>query len=121
MFIPKSTGNPYFNQVGEGFKKAAGELNLDYDTQAPAAADATSQLPVIKDQVQRGVDVIVLSANSPDALNEALDQAKAKGTTVVTVDSDLMQAIDDDLDDGDLDTGNFRKGFGDCPILIIEP
>jgi rhamnose transport system substrate-binding protein len=89
VFIPKNTGNPYFNQVSEGFKKSADELKLDYDTQAPATADATSQLSVIKDQVQRGVDVLAISANSPDALNEVLDQAKAKGVTVVTVDSDL--------------------------------
>lgn len=39
----------------------------------------------------------------------------------LVVDGDLMQEIDEALDDGDLETGNFRKGFGDCPILIIEP
>ncbi len=39
----------------------------------------------------------------------------------LTLDADLMQEMDDALDDGDLDTGNFRRGFGDCPILIIEP
>jgi prepilin-type N-terminal cleavage/methylation domain-containing protein len=37
------------------------------------------------------------------------------------IDADLMQEIDETLDDGDLDSGNFRKGFGDCPLLIIEP
>ncbi len=37
------------------------------------------------------------------------------------IDADLMQEIDGSLDDGDLDTGSFRKGFGDCPLLIIEP
>lgn len=89
VFVPKSTGNPYFNQVAKGFETSAGDLNLDFSTQAPATADATSQLSVIKDQVQRGVNVIVLSANSPDALNEALDQAKEKGVMVMTVDSDL--------------------------------
>lgn len=86
VFIPKNTGNPYFNQVAKGFEGAEG---IEFDTQAPATGDATSQLSVIKDQVQRGVNVIVLSANSPDALNEALDQAKAKGVMIVTVDSDL--------------------------------
>lgn len=89
VFIPKSTGNPYFNQVAKGFEKSAGELGIEFNTQAPASADATSQLSVIKDQVQRGVNVIVLSSNSPDALNEALDQAKEKGVMVMTVDSDL--------------------------------
>jgi rhamnose transport system substrate-binding protein len=33
--------------------------------------------------------VILLSASSPDALNTVLDEARAKGVTVVTVDSDL--------------------------------
>ncbi|MES1168016.1 MAG: type II secretion system protein, partial [Oleiharenicola lentus] len=45
------------------------------------------------------------------------------GTTAapLLIDADLMEAIDDALDDGDLNTGSFRKGFGDCPIYILEP
>lgn len=39
----------------------------------------------------------------------------------LSIDADLMEEIDEALDDGNLETGNFRKGFGDCPILIIEP
>ena len=39
----------------------------------------------------------------------------------LSADAYLMQEIDEALDDGDLETGNFRKGFGDCPLLIIEP
>ena len=89
VYIPKNTGNPYFTQVITGFKQEAPQANIDFDTQAPDKADPTSQLPMIKNAVQQGVDVIVLSANSPDALNEALDQAHAKGITIITVDSDL--------------------------------
>jgi len=37
------------------------------------------------------------------------------------IDADLMEEIDEALDDGNLDTGNFRKGFGDCPLFILEP
>jgi prepilin-type N-terminal cleavage/methylation domain-containing protein len=37
------------------------------------------------------------------------------------IDADLMQEIDDALDDGDPNTGNFRHGFLDAPTLIIEP
>ncbi|HWD37284.1 MAG TPA: substrate-binding domain-containing protein [Fimbriimonas sp.] len=90
VFIPKQSGNAYFDEVDKGFKEAANELKCDYSMVAPASGDATSQIPVIKAQIQEGVDVIALSANSPDALNEVLDQAKAKGITVVTVDADLM-------------------------------
>lgn len=86
VFIPKNAGNPYFARVEEGLKKATG---IDLSTQAPQSGDATSQISVLKDQVQRGQQVIILSPNSPDALNETLDQITAKGVTVVTADSDL--------------------------------
>ena len=89
VFIPKDSANPYFKSVSEGFKESSAELGYDFQEQGPATADATSQLSIIKDQIQRKVDVIAISANSPDALNEALDDAKAAGIVVVTVDADL--------------------------------
>jgi len=89
VFIPKNEGNPYFEDTDKGFQDAAKELGCDYAMVGPAKADATSQIPVIKDQIQRGVDVIAISANSPDAMNMALDEARRKGILVVAVDSDL--------------------------------
>ena len=89
VYIPKNTGNPYFDPMIAGFRKAAEELGAEFDTVAPATANATSQLPIIKDQVQRGVTVLALSPNSPDALNPALREAIGRGVTVITVDSDL--------------------------------
>src|SRR5688500_18955619 len=89
VYTPKNTGNPYFDPMIDGFRKAAEELGAEFETVAPATADATSQLSIIKDQVQRGVDVLALSPNSPDALNPALRDAMNRGVTVITVDSDL--------------------------------
>ncbi len=89
VYIPKNTGNPYFKDVIKGFEDASKELKAEFTTTAPATGDATSQISFIKDQIQRGVDVIAISPNSPDALNPVLDQAKAKGITVITVDADL--------------------------------
>ncbi|MEZ0326975.1 MAG: substrate-binding domain-containing protein [Fimbriimonas sp.] len=89
VYIPKNTGNPYFNDVNRGFEEACKEVGADFTTVGPASAEATSQIPIIKEQIQRGVDVIAISANSKDALNPVLDQAKAKGIVVITVDSDL--------------------------------
>ncbi len=43
---------------------------------APATAEATSQIPFIEAQIQRGVDVIAIAPNSPDALNQVLDTAQ---------------------------------------------
>ncbi len=89
VYIAKSSGNPYFNQIESGFKKAAAQFHFEYSTQSPTSADATSQLEIIKDQIQRGVDVIAISPNSPDALDQVLDQARSKGIVVICVDDDL--------------------------------
>lgn len=89
VFIPKDTGNVYFKDVIRGFEDASKEIGAEFTTIGPAVADATSQISYIKEQVQRGVDVIAIAANSPDALNQALDEAKAKGITVITVDADV--------------------------------
>jgi general secretion pathway protein G len=45
----------------------------------------------------------------------------ATGETPLVIDADLMEDIDAVLDDGNLETGNFRRGFGDCPLFILEP
>src|SRR5262245_38212312 len=89
VYIPKNTGNPYFDPMIDGFRKAASETGMEFDTVAPATADATSQIPLVQAQVQRGVNVIAISPNSTDALNEVFKEAMAKGVIVVTVDSDL--------------------------------
>lgn len=90
VYIPKSAGNPYFAPVITGFKDAAAKLNVEFVDSAPQSAEATSQITIIKDQIQRKVDVIAISPNSPDALNAVLDDARAKGIKVITVDADLV-------------------------------
>jgi rhamnose transport system substrate-binding protein len=90
VYIPKNTGNPYFTEVDRGFEDAAKEIGADYHTTGPAKADASEQIPMIKEQIQRGVDVIAISADSVDALNPVLDEARSKGITVITVDADLV-------------------------------
>lgn len=89
VYIPKNTGNPYFDAVIAGFEKAAEEINIEFTTVAPSTPEATSQLPFIKAQIQRRVDVIAISPNSPDALNPVFKQAMDRGITVLIVNSDI--------------------------------
>jgi rhamnose transport system substrate-binding protein len=89
VYIPKNAGNPYFDPLTDGFKKACEENSVTFATVASDSADATSQIPLIKDQIQRGVNAIAISPNSVDALNPVLDEAKKAGIIIVTVDSDL--------------------------------
>jgi rhamnose transport system substrate-binding protein len=89
VYIGKNTGNPYFDSITGGFEDACKELGCEFEFVAPATAEATSQIPFIEAQIQRGVDVIAIAPNSPDALNQVLDDARSKGILVLTVNGDL--------------------------------
>lgn len=89
VYIPKNTGNPYFDSIIGGFQKACTELGCEFTTVAPATAEATSQVPFIKEQIQRKVDVLAISPNSPDALNQLFKEAMDAGIVVLIVNSDI--------------------------------
>ncbi len=104
VFVGKNTGNPYFDSLTQGFVEACEQIACDFKFVAPATAEATSQIPFIEAQVQRGVDVIAISPNSPDALNQVFDAAREKGIIVLTVNGDI--------------TGN--EGHRDATILPTD-
>ena len=79
VYIGKNTGNPYFDSINGGFVDACKQIGCQYEFVAPATAEATSQIPIIEAQIQRGVNVIAIAPNSPDAMNQVLDEARAKG------------------------------------------
>jgi rhamnose transport system substrate-binding protein len=89
VFIPKNTGNPYFNSLLSGFEKGCKAQNVDFLSIGPAKADDTSQIPFIQDQTQQKVAAICISPNSVSALNQVCDEARAKGTKVIMVNSDI--------------------------------
>ena len=89
VYIPKNTGNPYFDSIINGFIQAGEELGYEFTTVAPSTAEGTGQIPFIKEQTQRGVDAIAISPNDPDAVVPALKQAMGKGIRVVCVNSDM--------------------------------
>jgi rhamnose transport system substrate-binding protein len=89
VYIGKNTGNPYFDSITGGFEDACKAKGCEFEFVAPATAEATSQIPFIEAQIQRGVNVIGIAPNSPDALNQVLDDARSKGILVLTVNGDL--------------------------------
>lgn len=89
VYIGKNTGNPYFDSITGGFVDACAAKGCEFEFVAPATAEATSQIPIIEAQIQRGVNVIGIAPNSPDALNQVLEEAKAAGILVLTVNGDI--------------------------------
>jgi rhamnose transport system substrate-binding protein len=90
VYVGKNTGNPYFDSITGGFKDACAKLGCEFQFVAPATAEATSQIPIIEAQIQRGVNVIAIAPNSPDAMNQVLDEARAKKILVLAVNGDFV-------------------------------
>ena len=88
-YIPQNTGNPYFERINTGFQETCKELGCEVEFTAPATAEATAQIPFIQEQVQRGIDVLAIQANSVDALNSILDDVRAKGVLVIATNADI--------------------------------
>lgn len=89
VYIQKNVGNPYFDAINQGFEDAAAEFGFSFAAVGPATAEATSQIPFLRDQIQRRADVIAISPNSPDALNTLFDQARQRGSVVMMLNSDI--------------------------------
>lgn len=96
VFIPKNTGNAYFDAIDTGFIEASKELGFNYTTVGPATAEATSQISIIEAQIQRGVNVIGIYLNSVDALSPVLQRARQRGIVVLNLGTDSTSLNDRD-------------------------
>ena len=86
--LPKNLGNPYFEASTTGAEEAADELGVAVDEVGPDAASPDAQVPFINTAAQQGVGALVVSANDPTAIGDALEEARSAGIKVVTFDSD---------------------------------
>ena len=87
-FLPKNLGNPYFDTSDAGGEKAIQEFGGTYDEVGPDTATPDAQVPFINTAAQQGVSALVVSANDPKAIGDALNEARDAGVKVVTFDSD---------------------------------
>jgi rhamnose transport system substrate-binding protein len=87
-FLPKNLGNPYFDTSDAGGKKAVGEFGGKFSEVGPQEAAADAQVQYINTAAQQGVDGLVISADDPKAICDAIKEARDAGTKVVTFDSD---------------------------------
>ena len=78
----------YWTNIDAGCKKAAAELgNVDYQWTAPDVKDDAKQIEMINNAVANGANAILLAANGPEAVNDALKEASAAGVQIIYVDS----------------------------------
>lgn len=87
-FLPKNLGNPYFDTSSAGGKEAVDEIGGTFSEIGPTDASPTSQVSFIQTAAQQGTGALVISANDPSAICDAIDEARSAGVKVVTFDSD---------------------------------
>jgi rhamnose transport system substrate-binding protein len=86
--MPKSTGNPYFEDCHRGAVEAAQELGFTLRWDGPPEADAARQARIVERWVEDGLPAIAVSVESTAHLTPALKDARSRGVKVLTWDAD---------------------------------
>lgn len=87
-FIPKLTGNAFFEAANNGAQKYAKDWGITIDYMGDATASVSAQVAVINQAVVAGVDAICISTVDAAGVSDALKNATDAGITVCTWDSD---------------------------------
>lgn len=88
-FIPKLTGNAFFESANKGAQSYAAKWGFKVDYEGDPTASAAAQVAVINKAVQQGTNAISISSVDAAGIKDALLAATAAGVTVTTWDSDV--------------------------------
>ena len=90
-FIPKVTGNSFFESANDGSQAFAADPSWGFTIQYEGSpnADVTDQITCINNAINAGADAIVLSAVDATGLDAAMKEAADAGIVVCTWDSDI--------------------------------
>ena len=90
VFIPKVTGNAFFEAANDGAQKYAADWGITVDYQGSATAGVADQVQVINNAVASGADAICISTVDAAGVRDALLEAQEAGLAVYTWDSDAQ-------------------------------
>jgi ribose transport system substrate-binding protein len=104
--IIKASDSSFWQTMLAGARKAGGDYGVKVGLFGPTSeTDINQQVQLIENSISRGVDAIVLAANSSDALNSAIKRARKAGIKVITADT----AVTTDTE-GFIGTDNVKAG-----------
>lgn len=89
VFIPKVTGNAFFEAANAGAQSYAERNGFQVTYRGDEEADISHQLAIIRQAIEDKVDAICISSLDATALDDELKAAMAAGIQVVTWDSDV--------------------------------
>ena len=89
VFVPKVTGNAFFESANAGVQEYAGKHGFTVEYIGSPQAEVSRQLAIIKDAIARKVGAICISSLDATALDDSLKEAMRADIRVVTWDSDV--------------------------------
>ncbi|MFD1021065.1 autoinducer 2 ABC transporter substrate-binding protein LsrB [Thalassobacillus hwangdonensis] len=89
VFIPKMTGNAFFESGNDGAQEMAEEHGFKVKYDGAPEGTVANQVQIINSAINSGADAIAISSVTSDGLNQALKKARDAGIEVVTWDSDV--------------------------------
>lgn len=89
-FIPKITGNAFFESANDGAQKYAKDWGFTVDYLGSSSASASDQVGIINQAVANGVDALCISTVDAVGVSDALKKATDAGIVVTTWDSDAQ-------------------------------
>jgi ribose transport system substrate-binding protein len=108
-----SLGNPFFVTIAKGAEAKAKELNPNVKVLAVSADyDLNKQFTQIDNFIAAGVDLILLNAADPKAIEPAVKKAQKAGIAVVAVDVAAAGA------DATVQTDNIQAGRIACEYIV---
>jgi ribose transport system substrate-binding protein len=107
--------NPYFIVMNEEVTNFAKLLNPNTQVYVTDARhDVSKQLSDIEDMVSKGINILVINPTDSEGVRAAVDEAKAKGVTVVSVDAQAAGV------DAFVGSKNYDAGVLACNALVKE-
>ncbi|WP_408583282.1 ABC transporter substrate-binding protein [Paraburkholderia tropica] len=107
-----SLGNPYFVTIVQGAEAKAKQINPNAKVTAVSADyDLNKQFTQIDNFISAHVDMILLNASDPKAIEPAVRKARATGIVVLAVDVSAAGA------DATVQTDNVKAGAISCEYL----
>lgn len=89
-FIPKVTGNAFFESANDGAQKYSKEWGFTVTYLGDSTASASAQVSIINQAVAQAVDAICISTVDAAGVSDALKKATDAGIVVTTWDSDAQ-------------------------------
>ena len=88
VFIPKLSGNAFFESANVGAQDFAAKNGFTVTYDGNPEASAANQVAIIQNAITNGADAICISTVDAAGVDDALKEAAAAGLTVTTWDSD---------------------------------